>query len=237
MALTVSGINNFIAMAQGDKNLQEAVMEIATDSTASFASAAGLSLTQAALTNFASEAIAKQIMPVAQIATTSVMIGRSVIKCVNGEISGEDCAVEMLMSGVGLLAFKVGMSMGGSAGAIVASFVASAICNAVIEYRSITKLSQEKLSKVNSLADAALREMEHQRNELKALIAEHFEEWDEKVGRGFDQMISSAIDNNADGIASGLNSILSAVGQQGVKFSTAEEFDDFFMDENAVLSF
>ena len=138
------------------------------------------------------------------------------------------------MNGIGLTAYGVGMSLGGTAGAIMTSVVCAQICKTVAEYRNINKLTQQKLSRVNSIAAEALIEMEYQRNTLKKMIDEQFSQWDSQFNLGFEEIFKSTINNDVTGIAIGLDRMLNVFGES-VKFKTFEEFDEFFMDENAVL--
>jgi len=242
VTLTVSGINNLVSVASGEKELKDAAVDVAQVTGSSFLSGTGVDMMQRGIIDIAKKSGNKAVinavgkgLPIAQI-TAAIMVTHSVNKYLNGELNGEECAMEILMNGAGLVAYSIGMTMGGPAGAVVASIVCSQICQTIVEYRNINKLSKEKLERVNSLAAAALIEMEYQRNYLKNMIDEQFGKWDEQFNLGFEEIFYATVNNDVERVASGLHTILHVFGDD-VRFKTFKDFDDFFMDEDATLSF
>ena len=242
MNLTVSSVNNLVMVASGQKDIDTAFKHIAKDTGSSFMVGTGLDMAQQAFAEIVKGGGSKEVLlkfnnglPVAEI-TNTALIANSVIKFINDEIDFEECASEIVMNGVGMFAYSLGMTIGGPAGAIVVSYVSAQICNTVIEYRQMTELTEEKMRKVNSIAAQALIEMEIQRNELKIMIQEEYLRWDKLINSGFEKICISALSDDVDGIAQGLNELMSIFGKT-VRYKTSEEFDEFFMDENAILTF
>ena len=58
--------------------------------------------------------------------------------------------------------------------------------------------------------------------------------WDEEFDKGFEQIFASALSNNSEGIATGLDKILSVFGES-VRFKTTNEFEEFFFSDDTVL--
>lgn len=242
MSLTVSSINNLTLVATGEKSVKSAMKDVAQDTTGSFISAAGLDLTQYTIADIAMNCkntdlarIFSKDLPITEI-STMIMVGNSVIKFINDEISTEECVTEILMNGVGVIAYQLGMLSGGPAGAIIASVVCSQVCKVITDYKNIQKLSDERLEKVSTLAAQALVEMEHQRDVLKEMIDMKYSQWNQMLDDGFEAIFKSTLNNDSQGIATGLNTILGII-DENVTFSTQEEFDSFFDNENSVLKF
>lgn len=241
VSMTISTINNIVMCASGEKSIKEAGMEILKVTGSSFVAGAGIDILQRASINLATKSgldvlsnVANSGLPVAEI-SAAIMIGNSVIKYVNGDIDDEQCVTEILMSGAGVIAYSFGMSVGGPAGAVIASVVCSQVCKAITDYKNIEKLGKEKLARVNAIATKALIEMEYQRNILKSMVEEKYQKWDEAFDNGFEVIFVSTLNNDVEGISEGLNKILGVFGET-VAFSSREEFNTFFDDKNSVLT-
>ena len=230
-------------LAKGEIELPEAALSLGID----VASAAAIGYTTtilsasigSAVANAAPKAVLDALGSVAvpvQVALMAFEVSKSIGQYLDGEISAQECIQDVALSSICIYAGMVGGLAGGPAGAFVASLVASIACEIIVEYTAISRMTKEKVSRVNALANTALREMDGLRSDLKSMVSTHFKEWDEKVDEGFRKMLTAAMSNDADGIAGGLGTVLSVFGQS-VKFKTTEEFDDFFMNEDAVLDF
>lgn len=241
VTMTISTINNIVMCASGEKSIKEAGEEILKVTGSSFVAGAGINILQNASMDLATKSgldvlsnVANSGLPVAEI-SAAIMIGNSVVKYVNGDIDSEQCVTEILMNGAGVIAYSLGMSLGGPAGAVIASVICSQVCKVITDYKNIEKLSKEKLARVNSIATKALTEMEYQRNILKNMVEEKYKKWDEAFDNGFETIFVSTLNNDVEGISTGLNRILGVFGET-VSFSSREEFNTFFDDENSVLT-
>lgn len=240
IALTISSCNNLAQIAAGEKSIGEAVKDIAFDSGSSFVSSAGVSLMQDGVVNickeYASKDIAKfvaQDLPIAEI-TTAVMVGRSVLRCLNGEITEEECATEIILNGAGYFAFKIGMLCGGPAGAVVASLIVSQISATVLKYQQEKKIAAKRMAKFNRIVSDALIALEKQKNILADFREKEREKLAKAFNTGFEYIQLSILQNNVDGITDGLNCILSVFNEK-CAFQSLDEFNDFFDNEEAVL--
>ena len=174
-----------------------------------------------------------------------MIIGESIIKFVNGEIDGKEFFEEIGEKGVIAMASAIGGAVGEMlvpipvVGAFIGSIIVSTVCAGIYKlkdiYKSINKY-KEKVSKVNRLANEALREMERQRNVLKKIIYDEFSNWDSNFDSAFNMIYNSAINDDTDGIAIGLNNILETFNKQ-VYFSNRDEFDEFFNGDDPIFTF
>lgn len=240
IALTISSCNNLAQIAAGEKSIGEAVKDIDFDSGSSFVSSAGVSLMQDGVVNickeYASKDIAKfvaQDLPIAEI-TTAVMVGRSVLRCLDGEITEEECATEIILNGAGYFAFKIGMLCGGPAGAVVASLIVSQISATVLKYQQEKKIAAKRMAQFNRIVSDALIALEKQKDILADFREKEREKLAKAFNTGFEYIQISILQNNVDGITDGLNCILSVFNEK-CTFQSLDEFNEFFDDENAVL--
>lgn len=242
MAGTVSGINNLVLVARGEKSIAEASRDVAQKTGGALVTTVGVNLSEQAFEHIAktvSKTVSKtpllKALPVAQVVNV-VMVGNSVVQYIDGNITAEECATEILMDSVGVVAFALGSAVAGPVGAFVASVVMGKICGAILEYKQANKMAAEKLSRVNHIATEALSVMEFQRNILKEMVDEEFRYWDEQIDQGFEEIAQAILTDNADRVVQGLDKIASIFGGE-VKFKTQKEFDDFFNDKGAAFKF
>ena len=105
------------------------------------------------------------------------------------------------------------------------------ICNTEME--STVRLDR-RAARVRAIEQQALREMAYQRDLLHSLIEADKQEWNDHMEAGFEAIFAGALANDVEAMAGGLDRILVLMHKE-VKFKTLQEFDAFFMDENAVL--
>lgn len=238
ITLTVSGLHNLAALSSGEKDLKTALKDVSIDAASSFASGTGLRMTQEIVVGVAHTVGAEHIanfvadgIPVAQIAAVT-MTARCVKQYLDGEISEEDCAVQILVSGAGILAYHFGALIGGPAGAVVASMITTQITNTILEYRQEKKIQLARDAEISRVLSHAMREISHQRDILEGYVKEELKRWDDTINAGFNTILQSAADQDANGIAHGLNIILALFNTQ-VLYPSLEEFDRDFYDLDA----
>lgn len=238
ITLTVSGISNIVDVAKGKKTVGEAVKDVTVNTVSASCSAAAGAIIKRIAENSIGRKIPIDMLPSAQIAVTA-MTTVSVVKYLNGDISGEDCALEILRGNAGMFAFRIGAAFG-PVGIIVSTLVVSQICSTIIGIQQ--KMCAEKAfirereKEFNNVVNKGLIELQRQKQHLRLIIDEEFKRWDEAFEYGFDKMINSIIDNNLVGMSDGLNSILGIFNKE-CEFLSLEEFDNFFFDSNSELIF
>lgn len=238
VALTVSGLHNLADLASGEKDLETALKDVAIDTATSFASGTGLRITQEVVAGIATIVGADPVanivaggFPVAEVAAAA-MTAKCVIQYLDGEISGEDCAAQILVSGAGILAYQFGTMIGGPAGAVVASIIATQITNTIVEYQQEKKIQRARDAEISRVLSHAMAEISHQRDLLEGYVKAELKRWDDTVNAGFEIILQSAVDQNVDSIAQGLNTILALFNTQ-VLYPSLEAFDRDFYDLDA----
>lgn len=239
VALTVSGLNNLAYIASGEKDLETALKDVANDTSASFVSGTGARLLQDVTAGTAKICGADQLanfiskdFPAAEIAMAAMTIN-TVKQYLDGQISAEDCAFYILRNGAGTLAYQLGFALtGGPAGAIIASVVVTQISNAITEYRQERKLQKARDAEFDHLLSCAKAEVARQQNYLRDYVQKELGRWDNTIDDGFKQMLTSALNDDSDGITAGLNTIL-ALFDSRAYYQSLDEFDRDFLNPDA----
>lgn len=238
ITLTVSGLNNLAYVASGKKDLDTALRDVASDTANSFVSGAGLSITQEIIREAAQKSgaealkkVAAQELPIAELALAAMVAG-SVTRYINGEISGEDCAVEILLNGAGSLAYQLGFAFGGPVGAVVASIVMTQMTNTILEYRQEKKIQKERVAEIDAVLSQAIFEISRQKDDLVSYAKAELKHWDDTISSGFDTILQSAVNQDITGITQGLNTILALFNSQ-VIYPTLEDFERDFYNPDA----
>lgn len=242
-AMAVSGIRNMVKTLNGKKSVGEAVKDTAKDSAASFVFGAGGHFLEQGKNALAKKAAINSLEKIsinqaAMVATTALTI----MKYADGEITGVEAAEDMAMTGVGLyLMQSIGTAIGGPAGFIAASLAVTAIeegiaiCKqGIVNYQKDSIERDKYIATFNRIASEAQYVLEEQKKQLKELFSKHRKNFNSHVEAGFQQLLSSAMENDAEGIAHGIDILLEPFHGESC-FSTEEEFKTFFNDPNAVL--
>lgn len=241
VAMVVSSISNISMIVSGKKNIRDATKDLVKDTSSSFVSAMGIELTRNAVKKISKNSgafgITNKMLPLAEIATMA-MVGNSVKKFVDGDISSDECVIEILMNGAGSLALALAPVTGGVA--IVTSIVIGAICHtineAIFSYKKLKKLDARKNAEFNKILIEANIALEKQRTRLIQLENMNKAHFKTACDKGFKQIFISSLNNDVIGISQGLNCILSSFNQN-CKFSTLEEFNNFFNNTEMVFEF
>lgn len=238
VSLTVSGLNNLAYVASEKKDLNSALKDVASDTASSFVSGTGLTIAQEILSNIAHGVGTEQIagfvsngIPTAQIAA-AVMTARCVKQYLDGHLSGEDCALQILANGVGTIAYQLGAMAGGPAGAIIASVVVTQITNTILEYQQEKKIIKARDAEISHVLSCAASEIRHQRDLLERYTKEELKRWDDTINVGFDLLLQSTVKQDVSGVSQGLEIILSLFNTH-VLYPSLEKFDQDFYDLNA----
>ena len=237
MTLTTSTINNMVQIARKEKDVGQAMGDIAKSAGDSFINSAGMDMLQSAvsecskkISNETLRAVLTKDLPIQQVSAV-ITTRSSVVRYLNDDITADECVAELVLNGLGTLAYTAGSILGGAAGAIISTIVVSEINRCIIKYYQTVEMAQEKEKRFLNLTREALIAMEQQRKELQTMIDESNKQFHDSVDNGFEKIFISALNFDAAGIAGGLDSILSVIGQH-VRFADMQDYDKhFYSDE------
>lgn len=250
--IVIESINNLVLVASGEKDFKEATKDIGKLTTNIAITGGTIRVFKAGLSNMGNN-LGNDILKscssqLTKVIGVSLILKDSLISYINSEINGEEFFKQIGEKGVNLLASSIGAIVGQTlipvpiVGAIIGSALISSVCSEICNvcneiysnYKAIDGY-KEKIRKINSFADQAVYEIEKQRKVVSGMIDNYFDKWDKEVTKGISEIYDSIINNNIEGLSNGLNTILNNFGKE-VKFSSFEEFDDFFSDENCELN-
>lgn len=102
-----------------------------------------------------------------------------------------------------------------------------------IKYK--TEKYKNQISQINSVLESAINIIQATYNELDETIKRTYCIWDETMDKGFAGMLKGVRENDFTMFSDSLNKILELYHSQ-VLFRSMEEFEEFFYDDNAVLT-
>lgn len=237
MSLISTSISNIMLVASNEKEIDEAMKDIGKDVGNDLIKAISLDGIQLLLKEIGIGG--NKDLPIFEV-LTAINMGSYVIDFINDEITAEECVRKILDNGIGMLAYGLGLSLGGPIGAMVAStvtsFVLSEIDRIVNEYREISKHNKMIISRINSISNEAVVEIKRQRENLEEIISNENINFDNSVDQGFKNIFKGTINNDVSLVANGLDDILKIFNKESL-FKSRDEFDYFFDNENSILQF
>ena len=244
---TTSAIHNIFMVAYGEKDIEEATKDVVIETSSAYVAGAVRGACRDVALKNAKKYTSEQMYlflknDIARVGTEIIQIieaSKSVYKFLDGQIDSEECVYQIASSAVGTMAFTVGNMVlppiGGVAAQMISEYVCQAIYTEVMRVKSIVKSNQNKISKINALANEALCEMELHREMLQSEMHAVYKEWDKSIEMGFSMVEDGIWNQNEESIAKGYNTIL-GIFDKRVAFNTLEEFDDF-LNSGSVLMF
>lgn len=164
---------------------------------------------------------------VGQCLVLGAAIGSSAVKYLDGQITAEQFADEILISGVAVgistainIAFPVPLI-----GPIISGIAVKAITSIYETKRHMDDyLLKEKA--IKKLEHQAISEMEYQRKRFHEIVQQNLDKWDSTVEEAFNQIIVNSFENNfnLDEMTKGLDKILSLCGEKA-KFHSVDEWE------------
>lgn len=246
--LVTASVNALVSIAKDEKSLCEAGKDVAVQAGTMIAAselqkigitAANKAMQQSGVTILKQAAKANVV---AHAVAIGFMVKDSVIDWLDGKLDDGQFVEQVSRTGTLIAAETVGAVIGQTAvpipvvGAVIGSVVVSVACGCIFSLMDAAKshMAEDKRNLVSQIAAEALAEMKHQQDLLKKYIADDAQKWEKSVREGFALIAAGTLANDVAVIAGGLDCIMTNFNRH-VKFKTLEEFDEFFMDEDAVL--
>ena len=242
MALTMSGIMNITAVMKGEKSAGEAVTDTIKDggkaAVTGYVMGGGLTTVTHSLSSSSSkfvQALSKSNVP-GKIITTVMVTGDTLKKYCNGEITTQECILELGEKGLNLAttsyAMAVGQTLipipivGAAVGALVGSALTSKYYNELITALKTKQLEHEERLRIIEECERAAEESRKFRAELESYLETYFKEYQDCFNEALVDIELAFQTGDADGIISGANQITRKLGGR-VNYETVEEFKGF----------
>ncbi len=168
-----------------------------------------------------------QMNAVGQCLVLGAAVGTSALKYLDGEITTEQFADEILMNGAAIgISTIVGIAVPVPLLAPIVSCIAVRAIHLLHQTRFQFDEYTIKESKIRDLEREAIAEMDRQRRKFHELVQENLNEWDSVIETAFQKMISASFEDSfdLDGIISGLDQVLSLCGEKA-RFRSVKEWE------------
>lgn len=246
-AATISGVMNIVSVIKGEKKPEEAIADTAvTTSEAAltgYVVTGGLTTVSHTLSNSSSkfiQGLAKSNVP-GYVITAVMVTGSTITRYAKGEISTQDCIIELGEKGLNFATAGYSMAVGqalipipivGSAvGLLVGSLLTSSMYNGVIDVLKNKKLEQAERLKLIQQAEQLRDQEKKYRLELERYLDSYFKNFEDC----FDEALNSIEDcfkaGDADGVIKGANKITKKLNGT-VNFDSVKSFKDFLSSDS-----
>lgn len=247
---SISTAQNIISIVNRDKELSEAIKDVAKDSATGAATSYVLTAGGTAAKGFMEnsgkayfENLSKANMP-SMIATATVQIGKSLARYARGEIDALELSEELGEKGTGMVAASWGAAIGtavfpgiGTAiGGMIGYMTSSMLYQSSMKTLKEARISEERRYKIRAILVEAKVEIERLQDELEGIINDFYSKREKEFCDSFGLINFGIINNDIDIFTEGLNKIAIEMGSC-LDFKNFEEFNDFMMDENSILEF
>lgn len=237
---TVSGLTNLVGVVKGEQDIKQAVKNVGKDTVRSFGSGAGISVVQDGVVAVAKKAGAKDFarlagknLPIMQL-TMAVEIGGIVANYLDGNISGEECAGQIVCGTAGVLAANMAFVMGGPVAAAAVTLVVGEISKAVTKYQMERRLDKKRQAEFKNIINTALQSLSEQKQRIDAYNEARGAYITAAFDGGLELVMQGVYAVDEKSITQGLNNILTVFNQK-CTFQSLDEFNKFFADKDAVL--
>lgn len=245
-ALTMSGIMNMVSVVKGEKDADEAIADTVKAGgkgmVSGYAMGGGLTVVSHSLSNSSSEFIqglAKSNVP-GKVITAVIATGDTLKKWGEGEITTQQCLIELGDKGLNIATAGYSMAVGqalipipvvgGAVGAVVGTMLTSTYYNNLITNLQTKELEHQERMRIISECHAAAEQTKAFREELERYLEGYFEEYKDCFNSAISSMKFSYQTGDADGMIAGANEITRKLGGK-VYYETVEEFKTFLDDD------
>ncbi|MBQ5998884.1 MAG: hypothetical protein IJL70_05375 [Treponema sp.] len=219
----ISIVRNTVAVIKGEKTLSEAAKSVGGDTIKSGAVGFATGFTGSAIKGIlqnSGKAAIRQLSKTnfaSTLATSTVEVGKTLTKYMQGEISGVKCLEELGEKGTGQIGASVFAIVGQAAipipvvGALMGSIVGYTLCSACYkETLRVLKepyLSYKERIRVEKECNEIISLMRQYRQEMNKQINCYLSDYLETFDNAFEQMYKALELNNIDGFINGANLI------------------------------
>lgn len=250
-ALAMSGIMNMVSVINGEKDAEDAIADTIKDggkaAVTGYAMGGGMTVVSQSLSYSSSkflQALAKNNVP-GKVITAVMVTGDTLKKWGDGEITTQECLIQLGDKGLNMITMGYSMSVGqmiipipivgGAVGALVGSMLTSNLYNKLINDLQTKQLEHEERMRIIAECNVAAKQARAFRAELESYLNSYFGEYRSCLDEAISSMQLAYAMGDADGVIAGANDITRKLGGQ-VKFETVSQFKSFLdSDEDDIL--
>ncbi|MBU5478804.1 hypothetical protein KQI69_06255 [Eubacterium sp. MSJ-13] len=246
----VSGVKNMCAVVSGEKDLDEAAVDVTKSMVKDGATAYSVAnigtgikaLMHASKSEMIRELGASAVNLPVMLANTTVSVGKNLFRYAKGEIDTEELVLALGQNGMeltgGFLGGTVGLAVGGPIGGAIGSFVGTllskVIYNGVTKILHESKISAQRRKTLEQISQEAVYEIGKLKRELRQYAEEKYQEREQLIENLFAEIERTSLENDIDGYISCIDNFGKAFGIE-LSLNSRKEIDEFMQDENSVL--
>lgn len=244
-ALTMSGILNIVDVIEGKKNCEEAIEDTIKDSgkaaVTGYAMGGGLTVASQSLSDSSSEFVQSLIdsnIP-GKVITAVIVTGDTLRKYAQGEISTQECMIELGEKGLNMATMGYSMAVGqalipipivgGAVGALVGSILTSTYYHNLIYTLQTKELEHQERLRIIEECHKAAEQTKAFRKELENYLDTYFQDYKNCFDLSLSEMRFAYQVGDADGMIAGANQITRKLGGN-VYFENVQQFKEFLDD-------
>lgn len=253
-AASISIIRNVVACMKGEKEPKDAAIDLVKDTgkgaAVSYATAFSGSVIKGAMQNASSEYVRSLANTnlAAGLVTSTIDIGKTVKKWLNGEIDGIGFVEELGETGVGELggAFysTCALYLVGQSGPVVMK-IAAGMAGSALGYAAATAVYQELVTSLKEYEQAkedriqielackeAIQMTLAYRNEMNQMVEQYLSEHLSVIGESFIAMDQAVLEGDVDNFLHSNGELQKLLGRT-VQFTTQEQFDELMISDDS----
>ena len=241
-SVTITGILNTVDVIKGKKTVREATKDVSIATAKAAITGYTLGSGGSVITHSLSyskspflKALSNSNVP-AKIITAVITTGDIVKRYSNGEISTQECILELGERGLNIATAGYSMAVGqalipipivgGAVGALVGSVLTSKYYNTLISELRNKELAHNERLRIMAECKEATRQIRAFREELQTYLDNYFYDYKNCFDEAFSEIEISFKTGNADGIISGANKITKKLDGK-VYYNNVKEFKTF----------
>lgn len=244
---TISGLTNAIAVIKGEKDVKEAMLDTTKDTAKSVATGylSGNALT--IISHSLSSSYPKLISALSssnvpgKVITAVKVTGDALKRYINGEITTQECIIEIGESGLNVATTSYSMAVGqalipipivGAAiGALVGSTITSGCYRSLIDTLKVKELEHQERQRIIAECNEISNKYRNFRAEFEVYLEKYFKDYKDCFDEAISEINFAFEIGDTEGVIAGANQITKKLGGN-VYYETVEEFKEFLFDDS-----
>jgi hypothetical protein len=244
-SVTISSLMNITAVIKGEKSVEDALADTAKDTgkaaVTGYVMGGGLTALSHSLTSSSSgfiQALSKSNVP-GRVITAVMCTGQTLMRFSKGEISTQECLIELGEKGLGFATAGYSMAagqilipipiVGAAVGALVGSMMTCKFYNGLVNSLKVKEIEHQERLRIIAECEAARDAERAFRAELEQYLDAYFAEYRSCFDEALSDIQMSFQTGDADGVIAGANKITRKLGGR-VRYETLAEFETFLLD-------
>lgn len=246
---SISTVQNIVALIKNEKSVEDALFDIAKDTTVAAAAGYGTGFADSAIKGFMQntqsktlQGISKTNLPMAAI-TVAIGATKTLGSYLKGDISGLECFEQLGEQGVGAISSALGATVGQIVipipivGSIIGGMIGYALSSAsygvLLSSLKEAKMAKEYREATERACAEHIKMIRAYRAEVEQTISKYFNEYKTLFNNSFDGIKQSLQIGDVDGFISSTNEITIGLGKKPI-FNNRKEFDDLMQSETII---